>query len=483
MIKGEFLYQKRIERGLSQAQVASELGYSVQLISLWESGKNVPSITILAKYASILGVDLEGIIYSKNTKNNSHCDENNFEVEKFGKNIKKLRKKKGITQKELAVAIACPTNAIIRFEKSSSVPSVDQLIKLSDYFKVNIDNFYFVKDFDAPVIVNPLKKRFFPIFLPIIITVVVGGGATGTILAISNMNAKNQNNTVINSTSTEPGSPNNTDNPIIDNNTDNEEGNNEPVVTPTKDYLYFGKYPQSRVIDTDIVNALNLLTTTNSIGYYEYQDEEYIKINAYYNSIYAVDVDAGYYFDNDERIIDGDEYWFKVEPIKWQILNENDYEYFLLSSLLLDANVFDDDSSNYEKSSIREWLNDSFYNLAFAGVKDDVIQKEIDNSLSSTGLNVNPYICSNTLDYVSLLSNQEASNSNYAVDLVASTTEYYRAVGGNVNVNKNGSYMLRSPHNTSGSVIQTINTKGKIYVSNDVYRPTGGIRPIITIKK
>lgn len=57
MIKGEFLYQKRIERGLSQAQVASELGYSVQLISLWESGKNVPSITILAKYASILGVD------------------------------------------------------------------------------------------------------------------------------------------------------------------------------------------------------------------------------------------------------------------------------------------------------------------------------------------------------------------------------------------------------------------------------------------
>lgn len=99
MIESEFLYKKRIEVGLSQTQVANALGYSVQLISLWESGKNTPNITVLSKYASLLNLDLEGIIYSKDHKTNTHSDEYSFNQEEFGKNLKKLRKHKGVTQR------------------------------------------------------------------------------------------------------------------------------------------------------------------------------------------------------------------------------------------------------------------------------------------------------------------------------------------------------------------------------------------------
>jgi len=532
MIESEFLYKKRIEVGLSQTQIANALGYSVQLISLWESGKNTPSITVLSKYASLLNVDLEGIIYSKDHKTNTHSDEYSFNQEEFSKNLKKLRKHKGITQKELASAISCPTNAIIRFEKGTSTPSIEQLIKLAEYYKVSIDSIYFAKEFEANessiTKKTKSKKLFLPIFLPIFITVSVGGGATGVAIAVNNANNESKNNqkydggtsqSITSEQSIEPTTESIVSSePFISSETptteiissseqsisseissseqssssesssseqsSSESSSESTPLTPVEDgYLYFGKYPQSRVTNETLITSLNLISEPNSLGYYEYLDEEYLKITAEYNSIYSVDVDAGYYFDNNERIVEENEYWFKVEPIKWQIVAENENEYFLLSSLILDRGRFDDSSNNYENSELRSWLNGEFYNRAFDGVKDKVLQKEIDNSLSSTGLDVNPFISNNTFDYVSLLSNKEISNSLYSIEKVATVSEYDRARSGGNDTYHKGSYWLRSPNNTAGNQVQTINHQGTIFIQNDAYRPTIGVRPIITIKK
>lgn len=520
MISGEFLSKKRIEAGLSQTQIANELGYSVQLISLWESGKNIPSISVLGKYASLLHIDLEGIIYNKDSKKNNHCDTNSFNLDAFSKNLKKLRKKKGITQKELAIEISCPTNAIIRFEKGTSLPSLEQLTKLADYYKVSIDNLYFADNFEVPAVTKPKKtKNFVPIILPIILVVSVGGGVTGAAFAISyqiNEENKKKNNDapysiiensseVIDSSATEPLISSDSSETYVsseeattsktssselsssETSSSEEISSSEPSssseLIPTEGYLYFGSYPQSRETDTDIIDSLNLLTTPNSLGYYEYLDNQYVKMAAFYDPVYSVDVDAGFYFNNDERINDGEEYWFKVEPIKWQVLAEDENHYFLLSSLLIDKGKFDDDSSNYENSTIRTWLNDDFYNKAFDGVKDKLVLMDIDNSLSSTGISPNPFVCNDTNDYVSLLSNSEAVNTSYNVDLEAYTTEYYRARGGCTTVTRYGGYWLRSPSNTSSTMVQSVNDIGKVYVQNDCYRRTSGIRPIITIKK
>lgn len=532
MIESEFLYKKRIEVGLSQTQVANALGYSVQLISLWESGKNTPSITVLSKYASLLNVDLEGIIYSKDHKTNTHSDEYSFNQEEFSKNLKKLRKHKGITQKELASAISCPTNAIIRFEKGTSTPSIEQLIKLAEYYKVSIDSIYFAKEFETNessiTKKTKRKKLFLPIFLPIFITVSVGGGATGVAIAVNNANNESKNNqkydggtsqSITSEQSIEPTTESTVSSePLISSDvptteiissseqsisseistseqssssesssseqSSSESSSESTPLTPVEDgYLYFGKYPQSRVTNETLITSLNLISEPNSLGYYEYLDEEYLKITAEYNSLYSVDVDAGYYFDNNERIVEGNEYWFKVEPIKWQIVAENENEYFLVSSLLIDKGIFDDSSNNYETSELRSWMNDEFYNQAFDGVKDKVLLKEIDNSLESTGQEINPFISNNTFDYVSLLSNKEKYNSGYDIDVTAYTTEYYRARGGGATVYRRAAYWLRSPHNSGSKQMQIISPEKASPLRIECYRSTVGIRPIITIKK
>ena len=55
---GNFLALRRIEVGLTQTDIANELGYTVQSISQWENGKHEPNILIWSKYAALLEIDL-----------------------------------------------------------------------------------------------------------------------------------------------------------------------------------------------------------------------------------------------------------------------------------------------------------------------------------------------------------------------------------------------------------------------------------------
>ena len=88
----KFLLERRKQLGISQTDIADILGYSPQMVSIWESGKSVPNIQIWSKYASILQIDLEGFISDKIRKNNDNCDQLSFDGDKFAKNIKRLRK-------------------------------------------------------------------------------------------------------------------------------------------------------------------------------------------------------------------------------------------------------------------------------------------------------------------------------------------------------------------------------------------------------
>lgn len=65
MNRGSFLIKQRNKVGLTQADIADKLGYSSQLVSLWEKDKAVPDLSIISQYASILGIDLKGFIDCK----------------------------------------------------------------------------------------------------------------------------------------------------------------------------------------------------------------------------------------------------------------------------------------------------------------------------------------------------------------------------------------------------------------------------------
>ncbi len=259
------------------------------------------------------------------------------------------------------------------------------------------------------------------------------------------------------------------------------------------DCVKYGIYPQTHVSDETLISNLNTLTTTEANGWYLYDGDYYAKLTAKpYNTSYT--------FDDVTTITKGTEYWFKCEPINWKILESNDGEYKLISSVLLDAHCYYSSTSNrtidgntvyannYKYSDIRAWLNDEFYNSAFSLGKSYIQTVEVDNSASTTSSSTNKYACENTYDKVYLLSYQEYNNESYFADDTArqcKTTDYARANGCYSNTNSsyknNGCYWTRSPYSYYSYNASYVRYGGNIYYSyvNITYY---GVRPALTVK-
>ncbi len=54
---GQFLRQKRLDKGLSQVEVARKLDYSSQFIANWERGVSSPPMQALKKIVDIYGIN------------------------------------------------------------------------------------------------------------------------------------------------------------------------------------------------------------------------------------------------------------------------------------------------------------------------------------------------------------------------------------------------------------------------------------------
>ena len=56
----------------------------------------------------------------------------------LNKNLKQLRKSRGLSQEELAIRLNVVRQTISKWEKGISVPDADMLIKIADIFEVNV---------------------------------------------------------------------------------------------------------------------------------------------------------------------------------------------------------------------------------------------------------------------------------------------------------------------------------------------------------
>ncbi|MCQ2743114.1 MAG: InlB B-repeat-containing protein, partial [Bacilli bacterium] len=270
----------------------------------------------------------------------------------------------------------------------------------------------------------------------------------------------------------------------------------KPILSNDKKSVAFGLYPQRNINDKTIVSALNSMTAPTVNDWYCYNDDFYAKATAepYFNN---------FTFENGDLVEEGKTYWFKCEPIIWNVLkNEND-EYFLLSNDLLDRQTFYHSQetreiegktiypNNYEYSDLRHWLNNDFYNSAFAFGSDLVLTTEVDNVSGEHG----PYTCENTFDKVFAMSYQDAINADYGFETefktkstarIGKVTDYAKAKGsfasrtdGYVN---NGYYWLRSPHQGYGNHAWAVDHDGSLYVGYRVDNAFGSVRPCINIK-
>lgn len=286
-----------------------------------------------------------------------------------------------------------------------------------------------------------------------------------------------------------------------------------------EDVIYFGYYPQTEVKDSNITTALTAQAgrlpmsgnarNWTSYGYYQskvvseymwyvdisYQGNKYRGVYfSQYRSYYPGDAgdsdnseqdDNGYYVDT--------VYWFRYEPIRWKVLQESGRDAFLLCDIALDSQSFDykeNDvfSNNYAESTIRAWLNDTFYNTAFTELQQELIlTTTVDNSLESTGFEENPYVCEDTEDKIFLLSYKEArsydldgaSRIRKATDYAKSQGCYQETSGSDIG---DCYWWLRSPHYYSSYFALCVTCDGGFMTRSGVDAPCYGVVPALWIR-
>ena len=263
-------------------------------------------------------------------------------------------------------------------------------------------------------------------------------------------------------------------------------------------YVLFGSYPQT-------IKASGVTINTSDVdgnGYYLGSDgERYLKFKA------TLSVD-GYIFSDGSTITKDVEYYFKVEPIKWEILTESHNTITLLSNTIIDIQLYlgivgtsrtengkTIYNNNYKYSDIRSWLNKEFYKKAFSNDENNIIEPvTVDNSATSTNSDSNIYACDDTEDKVWLLSYQDLLNADYGFGNIVNEdkarqkmmSDYSRAsktYSKDDSTLYNGSWWTRSP-NTSGSKnVWMCNYQGGGVNKNTWPKVTCGVVPAISISK
>lgn len=267
---------------------------------------------------------------------------------------------------------------------------------------------------------------------------------------------------------------------------------NAPKIDLENKVITYGLYPQSRVTNENgLLSQLRDLTPEaidEDTGWYLYEGAYYAKVSA--KPLYGNSTDA--VFENGDKIVEFDSYWFKCEPIIWRILAEKDDGYLAFSEYVLESHVFNSNTWNdYSQSSIRTYLNMEFFNIAFS--KDEgeyVLETLVDNSAATTASPSTHEDFDNTLDKVFLLSYQDLINEEYGFSSEngpdkngkdtgrgTSVTDYARAVGASFASNGYGTYWTRSPESSRYVYDGGVTMEGKTCYSS------GNVRPAITIKK
>ena len=217
--------------------------------------------------------------------------------------------------------------------------------------------------------------------------------------------------------------------------------------------LWFGSYPQSQITaeDGEIYTILTNIDNWNKNGDVIIENTKYHKTEKDY---------------------------FKYEPIKWRVLQSENGEAFLLSDVILDKQLYNENDKyvTWEKSSLRAWLNKKFIKRAFIDEEREKINiTEIinqDNPVYGTeGGN-------NTFDKIFLLSLSEVSEQQDG-EKYGFLDDEIRACGKS-DFSKTGSWWwLRSPGYDSGYAAGVYDYGWVYRYGHDVGSSDDGVRPVL----
>ena len=232
---------------------------------------------------------------------------------------------------------------------------------------------------------------------------------------------------------------------------------NDPFVKSGKkvtwDCLWFGKYPQKQITEED-------------------------------GAIYSVLKNEINWDLNNDVIINGSKYhktendYFKYEPIKWRVLRYENSEAFLLSEAILDSQPYhsENEEIDWEKSSIRAWLNNEFINKAFSNEENKAINtvELINKDNSKYGTQGGK----NTSDKLFLLSLSEVDETEESKEYGFWDKKTRKCKNDNFS-EETYFWWLRSPGNSSHDAAGVYYYGWVFGYGYDVQEPAGGIRPAL----
>lgn len=232
---------------------------------------------------------------------------------------------------------------------------------------------------------------------------------------------------------------------------------NDPFVKSGKkviwDCLWFGKYPQKQIIQED-------------------------------GAIYSVLKNEINWDLNNDVIINGSKYhktennYFKYEPIKWRVLHYENSEAFLLVDAILDSQPYhsENEEIDWEKSSIRAWLNNEFINKAFSNEENKAINtvELINKDNSKYGTQGGK----NTSDKLFLLSLSEVDETEESKEYGFWDKKTRKCKNDNFS-EETYFWWLRSPGNSSHDAAGVYYYGWVFGYGYDVQEPAGGIRPAL----
>ena len=310
-------------------------------------------------------------------------------------------------------------------------------------------------------------------------------------------------------------------------------GSNDSVFKGTEatgTIINFGSYPQSKVTDSATISALDSVTKNwKSYNYYSgtgswddgnmtssdymlyadflYGGEKYraVTFSEYRPYCTGYNSSTSNSYQDDNGYYTGNTYYFKYEPLKWRVLDAStglivcdsaiDSQPYNNFVLFADYEHWGDSNkmhyaSNWEYSSLREWLNNEFYNTAFTNNQKSKIlptHNENKSTYSST------YDSIDTEDNIFLLSYYDATNSAYgfnsssiAYDTARQLkgTDYAKCQGLCVSSSYGGTswWRLRSPGSNSNGVAD-VSGDGGAYSSRSGYVDSadGGVVPALNL--
>lgn len=305
-------------------------------------------------------------------------------------------------------------------------------------------------------------------------------------------------------------------------------------------YVEFGEWPQT-IKATDVIILED--AETKQMGahvYYKGSD------GFWYAKVYENGYNTNCNYSNGTQVAvkntENPNYlYFKVEPIKWQVLN-SDYNItgkaLILADKILTANIPYYDvhgenrvvngktvyPNNYKHSTLRAFLNgleyeykekDSsqeerrifkgkgFLQTAFTSEEQEfIITSTVDNSAESTNpatnstiwnSGENQYACENTTDKIFVLSEKEVTTESYGlatfidkkteVPKVRCATDYTMANFGNQSTTEGfgGWWWLRSPVYHNSNLSRDFDVEGNASLNHGVYNTSGGIVPALYV--